>query len=391
MRKKRVLITSYPWDIHARAVAHAIRAKGHVAVELFLGDYPTLASISLQPSIPGPEPSCAVDSVDVRFDLSEGTFDTIWARHVRLPWLPPSMHPGDREVAARQCDHVIRDLLLALDNPHVFWVNYPDAAGKAALKPHQLRIARASGLSVPRTLVSNDPERIRGFIAELGGTAAYKLLEHAAWALPEYQEVYACYTAPVTVEQLPGDDILRLCPGIFQELLPKQFEVRVACFGDCLMSLRIDSQSEPSARIDWRAGQFQIAMEPYELPEDVAGGVRRFLRSAGLACAFMDFVVTRDGRHVFLEANQQGQFLWMEDRAGLPVLDAMSSYLLSGSTHFQFEPTRACSLSEFMQLWDGGNFEARVNRHVLAREPVSVPEIPGTTITEGHPGVGRCR
>lgn len=285
------------------------------------------------------------------------------------------MHPGDREIATRQCDNVLQNLVAALDSPAVFWVNRPESETKSLLKFYQLRAAQEAGLKIPDTLVSNDPGRIRQFITECGGTSIYKEVEHSSWAFPNNEQVLVCYTTPVTCKDLPRDATLRLCPGIFQPFLSKKFEVRVACFGDYLMSVQIDSQSDERARIDWRAGQWYIGMNPYELPNNVVEGIRRFLHSTGLACAFMDFIVTPDGEHVFLEANPQGQFLWMEDRAEIPVLDAMSSYLLWGAVDFQFDPSQISSTwREFKALWEKGSLEEQVGKHVFARESMSVPE-----------------
>lgn len=58
----------------------------------------------------------------------------------------------------------------------------------------------------------------------------------------------------------------------------------------------------------------------------------------GIATGSFDFAVTRQGEHVFFEVNEQGQFLWMEDRyPGLPVLQVFSEFLLSGDKHFEWK------------------------------------------------------
>jgi hypothetical protein len=105
------------------------------------------------------------------------------------------------------------------------------------------------------------------------------------WKSQDAEQLFTCFTSPVTADDLPSDSMLRLCPGIFQPMLKKEFEVRVACFGTYLIALRIDSQSDDRARIDWRAGQQYVDMRPHVLPEGVEQGIRRFLDSTGLAHA----------------------------------------------------------------------------------------------------------
>jgi hypothetical protein len=371
--RKRILIISYAADIHARAVAYAIRQKGHTVEELFCPDFPTRVNISLRASDQHTSPVSLIASEGGGSDYAAQPFDAIWLRRFTKAWLPPSLHPGDQEVAGRQCDRALRDLLVALDGPAVFWVNHYEPEGTSLLKVHQLRKARDAGLSIPETLVSNDPKEIREFIQRHGGTVVHKLLQHVAWRVSDnHRDNLVCYTTPVTLDKLPWDEVLRLSPGIYQPLLPKAFEIRVACFGDYLMSLRIDSQSYERARLDWRAGQWHIGMEPYDLPKHAAEGIRRFLHSIGLVCASLDFVVTPNGGHIFLEANPQGQFLWMEDRAGLPVLNAMAEFLVAGRT--DFEPglgTPSVTWGEFQGLWEGG-LKDTVCRHRLMNETIAV-------------------
>jgi glutathione synthase/RimK-type ligase-like ATP-grasp enzyme len=51
----------------------------------------------------------------------------------------------------------------------------------------------------------------------------------------------------------------------------------------------------------------------------------------GLCYGAIDMVLTPDGRYVFLEINPNGQYLWIEEAAGLPISDAICDLLMSGS------------------------------------------------------------
>lgn len=367
MAQKHVLIISDSLDLHARAVAYAVRAKGHVCDVLYCQDFPTTSTISLRPFQQRGGRTYTISGMHEASSVVGDGFDAIWLRRIVSPWLPEEMHPGDRDIATRQGERFLKDVVVALDSPRTFWVNHFDRE-IASLKVHQLRQAELAGLTIPDTLVSNDPREIKEFIARCGGVAAHKVLELASWKASS-ADYYACYTSAVTEQALPRDSTLQLCPGIFQSLLPKHFEVRVTCFGDRLLSLRIDSQSDERARVDWRQGQWFVEMRPYELPESVAGPVRDLMRRLRLAAASLDFVVTPDGEHVFLEANPQGQFLWMEDRAELPVLDEFAEYLLTGDSGAQRAPASnrgPVSYAEFQDAWKGGLNED-LQKHVRSQ------------------------
>jgi hypothetical protein len=235
----------------------------------------------------------------------------------------------------------------------------------------------AAGLEVPETLFSNDPERIRDFIRRQGGVAAYKLMRPASWMAEEdgKTRIYGAYTTPVSEDQLPDDDeMIQLCPGIFQPLLRKSFEVRVCCLGDFFVAARINSQDDERASTDWRAGQFHVGMEPYELPEEVAAACRRLLADLGLVFAALDFVVDPEGRHIFLEVNPQGQFLFLEKRIGVPLLDMFAEFLAGGTREFTWrEDHEVVRFEEFEAVWKE-SWEADAARHVRIRGHLGAPD-----------------
>jgi hypothetical protein len=234
-----------------------------------------------------------------------------------------------------------------------------------------------SGLKIPATLISNDPAEIRAFLREQGGVAAFKLLRPASWISEDEagEHVYAAYTVPVREEQLPEDDVLRLCPSIFQPFLPKSFEVRVACLGDFLVAIRINSQTDERAATDWRAGQLHVEMEPYDLPPEVADGCRRLLPDLGIVHGSLDFIVGPDGEHTFLEVNPQGQFLFLETRAGLPLLDMFSEFLLAGSRDFSWrEDHEIVRFEEYVEIWKK-TWREEDARHAHFRRPLGAPDI----------------
>jgi hypothetical protein len=380
MPGKRILIISEASDLHTEAVAWALREKGHDCECLFTPDFPTLLGLSTRVDPDGADHPAGRFILRgpgiVREDRS-APFDTVWLRRPGAPVLPGDMHPGDRQVALRQCDMFLAGVAPFLDQgPGTFWVNPPASDVTAQQKACQLRAAARSGLTIPPTLISNDPVEIRSFFREHGGVVAHKLLRPASWLVRDEagEHVYAAYTVPVSEDQLPGDDTLRLCPGIFQPYLAKSFEVRVACLGDLLAAVRIDSQTDDRAATDWRAGQFHIAMAPYELPPEVAAGCRRLLRELGLAHMSADFVVSPEGGHTFLEVNPQGQFLFLETRAGLPLLDMFAEFLVAGSRDFTWSGDHdVVRFDAFEAVWKR-TWRDEAARHAHLTRPLGAPD-----------------
>lgn len=365
MNQKRVLIFSTPDDIHAAAVAYAIRLKGHICECIYTPDIPTLTSLALRIPEAGAGTSALMQGPELDADtLRDGHFDTIWLRRRPDPLLPEDMHPGDQKVALKQCRALLRSLLPLLDHERTFWVNHYTRSDSTTPKPLQLAEARKTGLLIPETLITNDPVEIRRFVKQCGGRVAHKLLEPAAWVSEDEQKVFMTYTSVVEEMQLPDDDMLRMSPAIYQRLLAKKFEVRIACLGDQLVALKLNSQADQRAATDWRAGQFFIDTEPYEVPQEVAARCRCLLKRLGLAHASMDFVVDPEDRHIFLEANPQGQFLWMEYNSGLPLLDMFSEFLLAKTREFCWKQDHdMVSLSAFQKEEWGSTFKKLMETH----------------------------
>ena len=70
--------------------------------------------------------------------------------------------------------------------------------------------------------------------------------------------------------------------------------------------------------------------EPHDLPADIGAALLEVVRGFGLRFCSADLVLTPDGRYVFLDLNPNGQWLWLEIEAGLPLSAAMADLLGAG-------------------------------------------------------------
>ncbi len=336
MYLSRVLIPTHVDDMHAAAVAVALRNEGHQVALWHGADYPSrqVASISVSEEeglrwhLEGPE--IALDSEP---------FDVVWMRRPTQPVLPldGDLHPGDRHVAERECGRFYRSLWLAVA-PDAFWVNPMTARNRALCKPLQLREAVHAGLRVPPTLCSNDPDRIRRFLDAHSGEAIFKTFAPVQWKLAD--GVAMGFANTVTADDLPDDEILRMCPGIFQHRVAKDYELRVTYMGHHAVTARLLSQQSTEGRVDYRAAFTSIDIEPATLPAEVDRGCRALMERMGLVFGCFDLIVTPEGEHVFIEINEMGQFLWIEQLCPeLLTLDAFCAFLRERRRDFTWQPS----------------------------------------------------
>lgn len=370
----RILVPSFVEDLHAVEVALALGERGHEVVLWPGADFPTRQVGSLEFADGGLR--WDVQGVDLQLDGRP--FDVVWYRRAIPPTLPRGMHPGDRPVAQRECDDFVAGMW-RLIAPDAFWVNPLDARARANLKLVQLAEARAAGLEIPRTLSSNDPARIRAFLDELGGSGVYKAFYPVQWE--DGDRLAVLLTSELRSDSLPDDAVLRLTPGIYQPRIEKRHELRVTVIGEHLVTARLLSQSHDATRLDWRARSADLEVEPDRLPPAVQRGVRALMRRLGLVFGCLDFIVTPDGRHVFLEVNPMGQFLWLEHKhPELRVLGPFCDLLLSRG---RADHVPQCAALRHADWFEPANahIAATADAHVAWEVPYVLPDAP-------HPGLG---
>ncbi|WP_306212327.1 ATP-grasp ribosomal peptide maturase [Actinoplanes sp. RD1] len=201
------------------------------------------------------------------------------------------------------------------------WLNHPDDIRAAEHKPLQLAVAAAAGLWVPATLVTNDPAEARAF-ADVYGPVVYKPFTTSV--LDSGDVIYAS-----TVDPRALDDSIAVTAHLFQQQIPKAYELRVTAVDGHLFAARIDAYAD-KGRADWRSDYQSLRYSPYELPADMAEKLRTVLRRLRLRFGAFDLIATPGGEYVFLEVNPNGQWAWIEDETGLPIASALADALEKG-------------------------------------------------------------
>lgn len=327
-----VLIVTEAGDLHAYAVAEALRRKGATPLLWHTSDFPHRATETVLF-----EEGRRVAVRDSAQSLVGHHIDSVWFRRPAQVVDPEALHPADRPFAEMGCRELREGVFRAIA-PDAFWVNPRENALRSTHKIAQHLAAMNVGLTMPDTLYTNDPDEIRAFIRRHGGSIVFKPLKTLPWR--DDQAYYMPYTALLTEDQLVEDALLKAAPGIYQALVPKAFELRVTIMGTRVFAAKIDSQSTRGGRIDWRKSYGEMQMTPFELPHEVASLCIALLRELGLVFGCVDLIATPDGRFVFLEVNQMGQFSFVEQFTGMPLIDAFAEFLLQRRIDFDWHEER---------------------------------------------------
>jgi hypothetical protein len=196
-------------------------------------------------------------------------------------------------------------------------VNRYSASRLVRNKAVQLHVARASGLEIPATLMSNSPPMVRDFFDQNPTNAICKAFASHVWQQMGAEGVTVTETFSLSREQLPPDEVFTYAPAIYQQRVPKQFDVRAVIMGKRIYSFALRT---PANSLDWRHEVRNIDVETIQTPDHVERGILRFAEKTGVCFGSMDFAVDWNGDWWFLEINEQGQFLWLDQlcrQAGL--------------------------------------------------------------------------
>lgn len=326
-REPHVLIVSTKLDLETDVVVRSLGKRGIWCTRLNTEDLPFEATLTTSFAMRGGPPSVLYCSPGVPSASLDGV-TSIWHRRVRVPQPPAEMGAGVYDFCLRESRAALLGALLTRFAPIM---SPPKNIWAAEQKPFQLAAARASSLVTPETVISNDPAQIRAAFVRFEGKMVAKPVRTG---FVDYgDEQHAIYTSQVLEEHLADLESARWSPAIYQPLIDKQSDVRVTVVGDKLFAAEIDSQQDPSARIDWRRTENSVLPHrPVELPPAVREGVHRLMSALGLLFGAIDFLRTRDGDWIFLEINPNGQWLWLDDTLDLGISNAVATWLAGESS-----------------------------------------------------------
>ncbi|MEX2984009.1 MvdC/MvdD family ATP grasp protein [Streptomyces sp. C36] len=307
-----ILVVSYDED-HTAEVVRRLEAAGREVVRVDLADLPVRGEITIDyPTDGRPEYALATPAGRTRLDECR----VAWWRRIRPFTVDRALGAArDQGFAASETSHALHGLFHSLG---CTWVNPPALDAMAHHKPYQWETARQAGLALPRTLVTNRPEKARRFIEEVGvGRTVFKAFIAGVDAWRE--------TRLVRAEELEELESVRYAPVIFQEFVPGA-DLRVTVVGDRVFAAEIDA-SATSYPVDMRMVVDETPVRPVALPPPLTAGLLRLMRRLGLVYGAIDLRRRPDGQYVFFEVNPAGQWLFVEERADMPISAEVAALL----------------------------------------------------------------
>jgi len=341
MSAKCVLIISPSDDIHGLVAKERIHQLYGDSVSCFIFDaatYPLTSSLNARLDHAQSTPLLEIASPlvrdigphagqllndrannHIRTEIPLGPETAVWWRRYRQSLLHPDVVEPEFKGF---CGASLKSTLLgAISTCKVY--NAYDDEQRADRKLHQLVIAGRCGLSVPRTLISNDLRQIEAFISTVHREGKRVIYKHAASL-----SGFGMPTRVFDDEARDRLDAVKYAPTIFQEEVVGS-DLRIAIVGSQMFCCEWRGLSSDRRSVDIRLAD-GLKMYPCPMPLGLSTPLLDFQNRLNLDFGIYDFKADETGRSYFLEVNPSGQWLDMEINGGQRVSESLARLLVEG-------------------------------------------------------------
>ncbi len=256
MQKDTILVISNKYDYHTDGIINSLNKTGYKIIRLNTEDF-------LQNKIIINSNS----AFNIQITTPEGrtinpqSVKSVYVRRIS-PINTENIDKSFQKFVNDEAKTVLNGLFHILLNSK--WMDCPLVRQKTSNKIYQLHLALSCGLVIPKTIITNDSATIKKFCANQ--KIIYKTLFRPIIELEKGTSIIhtTLLTNKLTEKLIKNANIV---PCILQEYINKKYELRIHIIGEKIISVKIDSQKLPNAKIDWRVADFnKLTYSEYILP-----------------------------------------------------------------------------------------------------------------------------
>lgn len=236
------------------------------------------------------------------------TFRGAYLRLMDFQELPEYRQGGDQAAI----EQVHRALVAWLEAAPLRVMNRAGPMGSNQSKPYQAQLIARAGFLTPPTLISNDPEAVRAFLAE-HGRVIYKSISALRSVVQE-----------LTPAGLRALERIRYLPVQFQAFIPGE-DLRVHVAGERVFASRIRSSA-----IDYRyAGRegLDVELESVYIENALVERCRSLSEQLELPLCGIDLRVAPGGEVYCFEVNPSPAYSYYQEQTGQDIASAIVEYL----------------------------------------------------------------
>ena len=325
-----ILIVTSKRDGHIGSVARHLNEAHEPWARINVEDFATNTEVTIQPTT-------GTGTIFVKDSGKEINLEDIRVVWYRKPDPVNVQHfdigdPAALDYVEAEFNEIIHGIYALLDR--AVWINNPLHTRLAHRKLLQLKTAAEVGFAVPETLVKNLAAPALDFVGRKAGELAIKSLGAISVIQDKsgYAMQYGIFTRRVCDRELMNHiDKINHMPTLLQEFLEKDAELRITCVGEKVFACEIRARPGDVTADDYRFDTPNLPHTPVERPE-LVNRMHAYMKTFGLNFGCFDFILPKDGSEpIFLEMNPNGQWLWVQQRTGQQIAEAIAAYLIKCS------------------------------------------------------------
>lgn len=316
-----ILLLTHQQDFYTiDLVQESLSKKGAASVRVNMDDFPL--SLQLTKVVDNTGTYISFSNNGKRIDTRE--LKGVWLRKYWTPRINPEIDPAYSQGCFRESKEVLDIFIHSLEK--LPFIDPLPAIKKASNKLYQMEVARANGMRIPRTLITNDHEQLKEFYSNAHTEIVAKMLTTLTASMQASDFFF--YTSKVTREHMEEVD-LSDCPMTFQEYIEKDYELRIIYVDGNFFAGKIDASKSKRGQVDWRkAMPGEVTWEHYELPGNIKRQLTQFMNAVGLVYGAIDIIKNRNGEYVFLEVNPIGEWGMLQRDLDYKISDAIADALI---------------------------------------------------------------
>jgi|TARA_B110000908_G_C10228315_1_gene439200 glutathione synthase/RimK-type ligase-like ATP-grasp enzyme len=317
-----LLIITNEADIHPNPVIDILNKKGlpffRFNTDKILADYDVLYEISNKKTF------FEIKYKNYEKSITSDQITCVWERRPMEPLATYDHYEDEKikKIILDEADGFIKFFRYSLTN--VYWIGHPIIERQAGSKILQKIVAKNIGFKIPDTVFSNQFSSIKIF--ENKNVAVKPIY---SFDIESKGGSLVFYTSKKTHNDLLslGENSFRNNINFIEEYKDKDYELRVTAVDGKCYTAKIESQKldKDKGAVDWRQGyDHGITFKKTIIPKEIELKCLLFLKHFNLNFGCFDFIVDLNGNYTFLECNTNGQWMWLEEEAKLPISAAIA-------------------------------------------------------------------
>lgn len=235
-------------------------------------------------------------------------FDFIWVRHFELEsfFFEKDLDPFLKKYLLGEWGTLFQSIYSIFDDKVI------TPTDKKITKPYQLIKAKAVGLNVPYTIITNSKTELESYFDDENGKIFAKALRHHSVNNEDGTVIDFYGRTFESLEKLLHENI-SASPVIYQTQIDKSnsVEYRINVFGKVIKSFIYENVTKD----DWHFEDItDVKLSEKDIPETIKKKILQLFADLNLKVGTVDIIKLED-KWYFLEVNTAGDWRWLEKAA----------------------------------------------------------------------------